>query len=162
MRKTKASSSVGAASIREHWLEVQRQAENTIEFARMAKFGYVVDIIVGQLRFVRTLRGLTPSPASFNDAEFNEDLFEERMEANPHSVFAICWYWIRKLRARFYAGDYASALAAAAKAKPILLPGIFRVAGKRLVSCRGKIGLRAASDIVARTILRTFRSSSRS
>jgi predicted ATPase/signal transduction histidine kinase len=104
--------------------EIQRQAENAIEFARRAKFGYVVDIVVGQLRFIRTLRGLTPSLASFNDAEFNEDLFEERMEANPHSVFAICWYWIRKLRARFYAGDYASALAAAAKAKPILLPGV--------------------------------------
>jgi predicted ATPase/signal transduction histidine kinase len=104
--------------------EVQRQAENAIEVARRAKFGYVVDIIVSQLRFIRTLRGLTPSLASFNDAEFNEDLFEKRMDANPHSVFAVCWYWIRKLRARFYAGDYVSALAAAAKAKPILLPGI--------------------------------------
>ena len=39
--------------------EVQRQAEGVIEFARRAKFGYVVDIIVGQLRFIRTLRGLT-------------------------------------------------------------------------------------------------------
>ncbi|MBV8215741.1 MAG: AAA family ATPase [Verrucomicrobia bacterium] len=105
-------------------VEVQAQAERAIEFARRAKFGYVVDIIVGQLRFIRTLRGLTPSLASFNDAEFNEALFEERMEANPHSMFAICWYWIRKLRARFYAGDYLSALAAAAKAKPLLLPGV--------------------------------------
>jgi predicted ATPase/signal transduction histidine kinase len=105
-------------------VEIQRQAEKAIEFARRAKFGYVVDIIVGQLRFIRTLRGLTPTLASFNDAEFDERLFEERMEANSHSIFAICWYWIRKLRARFYAGDYASALAAAAKAKPLLLPGV--------------------------------------
>jgi predicted ATPase/signal transduction histidine kinase len=105
-------------------VEIQREAENAIEFARRAKFGYVVDIIVGQLRFIRTLRGLTPTLASFSDAEFDEDLFEERMEANPHSLFAICWYWIRKLRARFYAGDYASALEAAAKAKPKLLPGV--------------------------------------
>jgi predicted ATPase/signal transduction histidine kinase len=104
--------------------EVQRQAESVIEFARRANFGYVVDIIVGQLRFIRTLRGLTPSLASFNDAEFDEDLFEQRMEANPHSMFAVCWYWIRKLRARFYAGDYDAALAAAAKAKPLLLPGV--------------------------------------
>jgi PAS domain S-box-containing protein len=104
--------------------EVQRQAESAIEFARRAKFGYIVDIIVGQLRFIRTLQGLTPSLSSFNDAEFDEGIFEERMEANPHSVFAVCWYWIRKLRARFYAGDYASALAAAAKAKPLLLPGV--------------------------------------
>jgi len=103
---------------------VQRQAESAIEFARRAKFGYIVDIIVGQLRFIRTLRGLTPSLSSFNDAEFDEGLFEKRMEANPHSIFATCWYWIRKLRARFYAGDYESALAAAAKAEPLLLPGV--------------------------------------
>ena len=104
--------------------EVQRQAECAIEFARKAKFGYIVDIIVGQLRFVRTLRGLTPSLSSFNDAEFDEGLFEERLGANPHSIFAVSWYWIRKLRARFYAGDYASALIAAEKAKPLFLPGV--------------------------------------
>ena len=104
--------------------DVQRQAESAIEFARKAKFGYIVDIIVGQLRFIRTLQGLTPSLSSFNDAEFDEGIFEKRMEANPHSVFAVCWYWIRKLRARFYAGDYVSALAAATKAKPLFLPGV--------------------------------------
>jgi hypothetical protein len=51
---------------------VQREAENGLEFARKAKTGFVADIIVGQLRFVRALRGLTPSLSSFNDAEFDE------------------------------------------------------------------------------------------
>ena len=32
----------------------------------------------------------------------------------------ICWYWILKLKARFLSGDYAEALAAAEKAKPLL------------------------------------------
>ena len=32
----------------------------------------------------------------------------------------ICWYWILKLKARFLSGDYAEALAAAGKAKPLL------------------------------------------
>ena len=32
----------------------------------------------------------------------------------------ICWYWILKLKARFLSGDYAEALAAADKAKPLL------------------------------------------
>jgi PAS domain S-box-containing protein len=33
----------------------------------------------------------------------------------------ICWYWILKLKARFLSGDYAEALAAAGKAKALLL-----------------------------------------
>jgi predicted ATPase len=51
---------------------VQREAENGLEFARKAKFGYVVDVIIGQLQSIRTLQGLTPSLSSFNDPEFNE------------------------------------------------------------------------------------------
>jgi hypothetical protein len=45
------------------------------------------------------------------------------LEADPHPVFATCWYWIRKLQAHFYAGDYTSALAAASKAEPLLQKG---------------------------------------
>ena len=100
--------------------DVQREAEHGLEFARKAKFGFIVDIIIGQLRFIRTLRGLTPSFSSFNDPEFDEDRFEQHLEADPHLVFATCWYWIRKLQARFYAGDYPSALAAASKAEPLV------------------------------------------
>jgi PAS domain S-box-containing protein len=109
--------------------DVQLEAENGIEFARKAEFGYVVDIIIGQLRFIRTLRGLTSSLCSFNDAEFDEGRFERHLEADPHLVFAACWYWIRKLQARFYAGDYESALVAAAKVEPLLqTPGHFESA----------------------------------
>ncbi len=100
--------------------DVQREAENGLEFARKAKFGYIVDIIAGQLALIRTLRGLTPSFSSFNDAEFDEGRFEQHLEADPHLVFARCWYWIRKLQARFYAGDYVSALAAAFKTEPLV------------------------------------------
>jgi GAF domain-containing protein len=103
--------------------EVQREAESGLDFARKAKFGYIVDIIIGQLGFIRTLRGLTSSFSSFNDAEFDEGRFEQHLEANPNPVFATRWYWIRKLQARFYAGDYASALTAAAKAEPLLPTG---------------------------------------
>jgi hypothetical protein len=102
---------------------VQREAESGLEFARKAKFGYIVDIIIGQLRFIRALRGLTTSLSSFNDSEFDEDRFEQNLQTNPHSVFARCWYWIHKLQACFYAGDYASALEAASKTEPLLKTG---------------------------------------
>jgi hypothetical protein len=55
-----------------------------------------------------------------DDAEFDEDRFEQHLEADPQLVWAACWYWIHKLQACFYAGDYESAKAAAAKAEPLL------------------------------------------
>jgi predicted ATPase/signal transduction histidine kinase len=103
--------------------DVQREAEMGLEFARKAKFGYLVDIVIGQLRFIRTLRGLTPSLSSFSDSEFDEGRFEQHLKANPSPVFAGCWYWIRKLQAYFYAGDYAPALAAASRVEPLLQTG---------------------------------------
>jgi PAS domain S-box-containing protein len=103
--------------------DVQREAETGLEFARKAKFGYIVDIIIGQLRFIRALLGLTASLSSFNDPEFDESRFEQNLQANPHSVFARCWYWIRKLQTYFYAGDYALALEAASKTEPLLQTG---------------------------------------
>jgi predicted ATPase/signal transduction histidine kinase/CheY-like chemotaxis protein len=103
--------------------EVQRQAEIGLEFVRKARFVDIVDVIVGQLRLIRTLRGLTSNFSSFNDPEFDEGRFEQHLEGDPLLVFARCWYWIHKLQARFYAGDYADALAAASKAKPLLLTG---------------------------------------
>ena len=102
---------------------MQREAETGLEFARKAKFGYIVDIIIGQLRFIRALQGLTASLSSFNDPEFDESRFEQNLKANPHSAFARCWYWIRKLQACFYTGDYKSALEAASKAEPLLQTG---------------------------------------
>ena len=100
--------------------DVQQEAENGLDFARKAKFGYIADILVGQLQLIRTLRGLTPSFYSFNDREFDEGQFEQYLEADPLLVFARCWYWIRKLQACVLAQDYAAALVAAAKVAPLL------------------------------------------
>src|SRR5262249_15794449 len=88
-----------------------------------AKFGYIVDIIIGQLGFVQALLGLTANLSSFSGPEFDETQFEQHLEANPLPVFAPCWYWIRKLQARVYAGEFPSALEAASKAEPFLQAG---------------------------------------
>jgi len=98
--------------------EVQREAEDGLEFTRKIRFDLVSDYIITALRLIRTLRGSTPDFGSFNDAEFDESRFEQRLEDNPSLAPAACRYWIRKLQARFHAGDYASAIAAAAKADP--------------------------------------------
>jgi PAS domain S-box-containing protein len=100
--------------------EVQREAESALEFAQNSGFGPGVAIVTAQLGFIRTLRGLTREFGSFCDDEFDEVRFERHLGAGRS--FVVCWYWIRKLQARFYAGGYAQAVAAAARARP-LLPG---------------------------------------
>jgi PAS domain S-box-containing protein len=98
--------------------EVQREAESALEFAQKARFGLNVDVVTGQLGLIRTLRGLTPVFGSFCDDGFDEGRFEQHLEASPSRV--ACWYWVRKLQARFYAGNCAQAVAAAAKARSLL------------------------------------------
>ncbi|HEY8017672.1 MAG TPA: AAA family ATPase, partial [Dongiaceae bacterium] len=100
--------------------EIEREADDALDFVRRARFGLISDVIVAQLRLIRTLRGLTPDFGSFNDAEFDEDRFERHLESNPRLGVAASRYWIRKLQARLYANDGVSALAAAEKAAALL------------------------------------------
>ncbi len=90
--------------------EVQREAENGLEFAQRPRFGFVIDHITPRLGLIRTLRGLTPKFGSLDDGQFEELRFERHL-TNEHVLpQPECFYWIRKLQARFLAGDYASAL----------------------------------------------------
>jgi len=100
--------------------EVEHEVENALEFVGKVRFGLIGDIITAQHRLVRTLRGLTPDFDSFNDAEFDESRFEQHLDSNPRLVVAASRYWIRKMQACVYAGNGASAVAAASKAAPLL------------------------------------------
>jgi predicted ATPase/signal transduction histidine kinase/ActR/RegA family two-component response regulator len=113
--------------------DIQREAEAGLAFARKIRFGLVTDIITSQLRLILTLRGLTPAFNSFNDTRFNEARFEQHFEADPRLALPSCWYWIRKLQARFYAGDYQSAIDAELHAQRLLWtsPSFFEVAEYR-------------------------------
>ncbi|MFL6826688.1 MAG: AAA family ATPase, partial [Bradyrhizobium sp.] len=100
--------------------DVQREAEDGLAFAQKLRFGLVIDQITGHLGLVRTLRGLTPKFGSFNDERFDELRFECRLANNPALARVECWYSIRKLQARFFAGDYASAVDASLRAQRLL------------------------------------------
>jgi len=110
--------------------EVEREAEQGLAFAKKARFGFVVDRIVTQLGLIRTLRGLTPTFGSFDDEQFDEPRFERHLSENPDLAFVECWYWVRKLQARFFAGNYASAIEASSRAQRLLWtsPSYFEMA----------------------------------
>jgi len=110
--------------------DVHREAEQGSRFAENARFGLVVDIIASQLALIRTLRGLTNVFGSFDDARFDENEVERRLSADPVLAIAACWYWIRKMQARFLAGDAAAAVDASLHAQRLLWtsPSFFETA----------------------------------
>jgi len=101
-------------------VEVQREAENGLEFAEKTRSHHAIDHITVQLRLIRTLRGLTTKFGSFNDEQFDELRFERHLSSNPRLTLPECWYWIRKLQARVLAGDYSSAIQASVNAQRLL------------------------------------------
>ncbi|MGF6935584.1 PAS domain S-box-containing protein [Paraburkholderia sp. UCT70] len=100
--------------------KVQGEAEHGLAFAEKARFGLVIDIINTQLALIRMLRGLTLKFGCFDDGQFNELRIEYHLSSNPALALPAGRYWIRKLQARYMAGDYAAAVDAASKAQPLL------------------------------------------
>jgi PAS domain S-box-containing protein len=99
--------------------EVQTEAEHALAFAK-ARFALVRDILVGQLGFIRTMRGLTASFGFFDDASFDEQQFEQHLAGSAISALPEFWYCVRKTQARFLAGEYESAIAASLRARELL------------------------------------------
>jgi PAS domain S-box-containing protein len=95
--------------------QVERQAEEGVEFVQ--QFGFFLDRTSAFLALVRTLRGRTAKFGSLDDGRFTERLFEQRLTGHPSYAFLECYYWTRKLQARFFASDYTSAVDAADKAE---------------------------------------------
>ena len=114
-------------------VEVQRETEDGLEFAHKMRFGLVIDRITAQLGLIRTLRGLTQKFGSFDDGQFDELRFEGHLSGNPALALPECWYWTRKLQARFFAGDYAAAVDASLRAQRLLWtsPSCFETAEYR-------------------------------
>jgi hypothetical protein len=110
--------------------EAQGEAERGLAFARQMRFGLAIDSIAAQLQLIRTLRGLTPNFGFFDDEQFDELRMERRFSSNSNLALAEGRYWIRKLQARFFAGDYAGAVNASERAQRLLwaLPSMFETA----------------------------------
>jgi PAS domain S-box-containing protein len=96
-----------------------RESEIALDFVRNAGFRDMADTIVSQQRFIAIMQGRTVTFSTFSDAQFDEATFEAELTGDRMPLM-ICFYWIFKLQARFLSGDYAEALAAADKVKPLL------------------------------------------
>jgi PAS domain S-box-containing protein len=99
---------------------VQGEAERGLALAEKIRFGLAIDRISTQLGLIRTLRGLTPNFGCFDDTQFDELRIERRFASNPDLALAECRYWICKLQARYFAGDYAAAVDASLRAQRLL------------------------------------------
>ena len=81
----------------------------------------------------------------FDHGQFDERRFERHLASNPGLALPECWYWIRKLQARFFAGEYSSAIEASARAQQLLWtsPSLFEVAEYQFYSA---LSLAASCD----------------
>ncbi|WP_028630073.1 AAA family ATPase [Metapseudomonas resinovorans] len=96
--------------------DVQVEAERGLAYAEKVRFGLVTDFISTQLALIRMLRGLTPVFGCFDD----EPRTEAHLSASSDLALAFCWYWVRKLQARYLAEDHEAAMDAALRAEELL------------------------------------------
>src|SRR5262245_5953771 len=101
-------------------IEVQREVEGCHAFIQRSRMGWGIDVVATQLALVRMLRGLTRTFGSLDGDEFDEDQVAHRLSSNPNLALAMCWYSILKIQARFFAGDYATAVDASSKAQRLV------------------------------------------
>src|SRR5262249_33816209 len=101
--------------------DVERVARRYLEFSTKAGYGLASEAIATQLALVRMLRGFTSKFGCFDNEQFEEAAAESRFAGNPNLQHAECWYWIRKLQASFFAGDYAAAIRSSSRAERLLL-----------------------------------------
>jgi predicted ATPase/signal transduction histidine kinase len=107
--------------------EVQSEVEKGLDFVTKAGFGLVAENCRAQLGLTRSLRGLTSAFGYFDAHDYNEADTEHRLASNPLLALAEFFYWTRKLQARFFAGDYASAVDASRRAHRLLWPAASQV-----------------------------------
>ena len=128
--------------------EVERQAMDGLDFARKTGSGFVGALVLGHLCLIRNLRGLPHDFGSFDDEAFDEGDFRRRFEAGQNLSLAACSYWIRRLQACVFMGDYAAALEASVKAQafPWIFPPVVELADFHLYTA---LALAASADTVA-------------
>ncbi|MCG6206386.1 AAA family ATPase [Rhodopseudomonas sp. HC1] len=100
--------------------EIEPEADARLQLMQRAQFGLIVHIMTTQRQLARMLQGRTEGIGSLNDGGFDETAFEQQLAANRSLDIASCWFQIRKMQARYFAGSYAEAYQALQVATPML------------------------------------------
>jgi PAS domain S-box-containing protein len=104
-------------------LDTDRAATEGLDVAYKTGSGIAAAYILGQLRLIRSLRGL-PCNFRFIDIEDSVERFERRLDNDANLSLAAKMYWCRRMQALVFEENYASALEAAARSKDLIwLPG---------------------------------------
>jgi len=98
--------------------DLKTEVERGLGYTKKVRFSLVTGFLENQLAFIRMLRGLTPVFGCLDGESFSEADTEKRLPQTSR-VFG-AWYWVRKLQACFYAGDYQAAVHAASRAGPLI------------------------------------------
>jgi len=101
-------------------VEVEAETEASLAYCRVAAFPDYIDAVSTQAALIRNLRGSTRQFGLLDDDRFDELRIENHFANESHLPVIQCWYWIRKLQARFLAGDYMAALEASRRAQDSL------------------------------------------
>jgi PAS domain S-box-containing protein len=104
----------------DHLADVERGAQRYLEIALKTRFGLPIEAIGAQLGLVRTLRGSTWSFGCLDSDQFEEAAAERRFASNANLQFVEFFYWIRRMQARFFAGDHRAAMESSSRAERLL------------------------------------------
>jgi PAS domain S-box-containing protein len=98
--------------------ELQSEVERGLQYVKKVRFSLVTGFLENQLALIRMFRGLTPVFGCLDSESFSETDTEKRLPQTSRVLAA--WYWVRKLQACFFAGDYRAAVHAASEAGPLI------------------------------------------
>ncbi|WP_309242964.1 trifunctional serine/threonine-protein kinase/ATP-binding protein/sensor histidine kinase [Hyalangium versicolor] len=92
--------------------DVYQESVARLEFVRKANYEDVGTFLTIFQSHVQQLRGLSDAPGSLSGGGFNEKEFEARVESRGLQFMA-CIYFITKMKARYFGGEFEAALQAA-------------------------------------------------
>jgi PAS domain S-box-containing protein len=137
-------------------LDVSYEASvSAIEFMTSAKYAFMADGTVALQRLIRALRGDTEHLGSMSGDDGDEEAFEARLREQNISLIRLIYY-VYKLEARVFAGDYAGARAAARAAEELRWSSLYSVldAEYRLYAALTVAALYEGADEAERALLR--------
>jgi PAS domain S-box-containing protein len=100
--------------------EIQAEAERGVAFCAKAQLGLAHEICASQLGLTRSLRGLTANFGRLDYQGYNESDTERHLASDRNLALVDFFYSVRKLQARFLAGDHSSAVDASVNAQRLL------------------------------------------